>query len=309
MTCRRLSPQDSGTVRWGIATISGAGVHQACGPLLASQRFGGIDADAASGRTQRSEDTDEQHERGRAGEAAGHHADQGLLSRGSQVRALPGAPKQSAARFPVKPHGAFMKCRVLAALMMASSTAIATCATPPYTFVDPTESRPAHKLRLSEQEWQEIQAEFQKHRGDLIAPELSVKSWGRNLESGGLIEVMCVDPTATAGGPVFFFRRDEGHWRILRETSWWGKKPSDAAEARSGGNAPEAEPATLRVRPRARQPSLTLASESVSYGWQATRGLRPERTVAPSGEGGPGAPFSASPARLELPYARRSRGP
>ena len=40
------------------------GVHQVCGPLLASQRFGGIDAEAASGRTQRSEDADEQHERG-----------------------------------------------------------------------------------------------------------------------------------------------------------------------------------------------------------------------------------------------------
>ena len=34
-------------------------VHEACGPLLAPQRFGGIDAEAASGGTQRSDYTDE----------------------------------------------------------------------------------------------------------------------------------------------------------------------------------------------------------------------------------------------------------
>ena len=50
-------------------------------PLLASQRFGGIDADAASGRTQRSEDTDEQHERGRAGEDAGNRQAADLFDR------------------------------------------------------------------------------------------------------------------------------------------------------------------------------------------------------------------------------------
>ena len=50
-------------------------------PLLASQRFGGIDTEAASGRTQRSEDADEQHERGRAGEDTGNRQAADLFDR------------------------------------------------------------------------------------------------------------------------------------------------------------------------------------------------------------------------------------
>jgi hypothetical protein len=58
-----------------------ATVHRPAVPLLASQRFGGIDAEAASGRTQRREDADEQHERGRAGEDAGNRQAADLFDR------------------------------------------------------------------------------------------------------------------------------------------------------------------------------------------------------------------------------------
>ena len=49
--------------------------------LLASQRFGGIDAKAASGRPQRREDADNQHERGRAGKDAGNRQAADLFNR------------------------------------------------------------------------------------------------------------------------------------------------------------------------------------------------------------------------------------
>jgi hypothetical protein len=110
--------------------------------------------------------------------------------------------------------------RIAARLALISTLVVASCAKSEIVFVDPTESRLTYKLRLSEQEWQEIQAEFQKHRGDLIAPELNVKWWGRSLTSG-LVEVGCVDPKSPASGPIFFFRRDEGHWHILREMTVW----------------------------------------------------------------------------------------
>jgi hypothetical protein len=44
-------------------------------------------------------------------------------------------------------------------------------------------------------------------------------------------------------------------------------------------------PRSAKVR-RARQPSLTLANGTVSYGWQAMRRFRPERTVARSAKVG-----------------------
>ena len=37
-----------------------------------------------------------------------------------------------------------------------------------------------------------------------------------------------------------------------------------------------------QVRPLPGQPSLMLANENVSYGWQATRRWRPERAIARS---------------------------
>jgi hypothetical protein len=30
-----------------------------------------------------------------------------------------------------------------------------------------------------------------------------------------------VDPKDTKSGPIFFFRRDDGHWHLLREMSVW----------------------------------------------------------------------------------------
>jgi hypothetical protein len=78
----------------------------------------------------------------------------------------------------------------------------------------------AHKLELSLQEWQEIQSEFQNQSG-----EMKPFKWGRNSVSG-LVEVYCVDPASPSpkrSGPVFFFRRDDGHWRMLREASGWDK--------------------------------------------------------------------------------------
>jgi hypothetical protein len=49
--------------------------------LLASQRFGGIDAEAASGGAERREGADEQHERGRAGEYSGNRQAADLFDR------------------------------------------------------------------------------------------------------------------------------------------------------------------------------------------------------------------------------------
>ena len=110
--------------------------------------------------------------------------------------------------------------RIAIRVALMSAVVVASCAKPDIVFVEPTDSRLAHKLRLPEQEWQEIQSEFRKHRGDPIAPDLIVKWWGRSVTSD-LVEVGCVDPKDTASGPIFFFRRDEGHWHLLREMSVW----------------------------------------------------------------------------------------
>ena len=71
--------EGEGTMRQPLA--QGPASTRPAVPLLASQRFGGIDAEAASGRTQRREDADEQHERGRAGEDAGNRQAADLFDR------------------------------------------------------------------------------------------------------------------------------------------------------------------------------------------------------------------------------------
>ena len=57
-----------------------------------------------------------------------------------------------------------------------------------------------------------------------------------------LVEVWCVDPASPESGPVFFFRQDDGRWRMLRETSFWDGKttrraPSPRLRQGSGGQA------------------------------------------------------------------------
>jgi hypothetical protein len=103
---------------------------------------------------------------------------------------------------------------------LLSAVVLIGCAKSQFVTVDPTDHHPARKLGLSEQEWQEIQSEFRKHQGDLIARDLNTVYWGRSAATG-LVEVGCVDPKSPSSGPVFFFRRDDGHWRILREMSVW----------------------------------------------------------------------------------------
>jgi len=113
--------------------------------------------------------------------------------------------------------------RISMSLLLLGIVLLAGCAGAEFISVGPKDPQPARKLRLSDQEWQEIQSEFRKHRGDLIDPDLNVKWWGRSAITG-LVEVACENPKSPSSGPVFFFRRDDGHWRILREISVWEKK-------------------------------------------------------------------------------------
>lgn len=110
--------------------------------------------------------------------------------------------------------------RIVTSVALLGIVLLAGCDKPEIGSVGPADPQAARKLRLSEQEWQEIQSEFRTHRGDLIARELKVLWWGRSAASG-LVEVGCVDPSSPSSGPVYFFRRDDGHWRILREVSVW----------------------------------------------------------------------------------------
>jgi hypothetical protein len=113
--------------------------------------------------------------------------------------------------------------RIAICLPLLSLARPAACAKARIVSVDPADPQPARKLRLSEEEWRELQSEFQKHRGGLIARDLKVLWWSRSAITN-LVEVACVDPYSPSSGPVFFFRRDDGHWRILREMSVWDKK-------------------------------------------------------------------------------------
>jgi hypothetical protein len=112
--------------------------------------------------------------------------------------------------------------RIAILVALVSALAGASCAKPDIVFVEPTDARLAQKLRLSEQEWQEIQSELQKHLGDPVAPDLVVKWWGRSARSG-LVEAGGADPKDAASGQIFFFRRDAGHWHLLREMTVWSR--------------------------------------------------------------------------------------
>lgn len=71
-------------------------------PLFVSQRFGGVDAQTASGRAQRSETADVQHEHGRAGQDAGDRQAADLLDRHVPVHSGPGLVGLTRTRQPLR---------------------------------------------------------------------------------------------------------------------------------------------------------------------------------------------------------------
>jgi hypothetical protein len=108
--------------------------------------------------------------------------------------------------------------RIVRRLLLISTLGSTGCATSQIVAFGPTDPQLVQKLRLSAQEWQEIQSEFRKHRGDL-----KVVKWVRSFVTG-IVEAYCVDPESPSrGGPVYFFRLDDGHWHMLREVSVWYK--------------------------------------------------------------------------------------
>ncbi len=99
---------------------------------------------------------------------------------------------------------------------------LTACAATEFVKVRPDDPRLVTKLRLSQAEWQEIQAEIRKAQ-DIVDADKQVWVWGRDLQTG-FIELWCGNPKTDVSGPVYFFRRDDGHWRLLREMSFWDKK-------------------------------------------------------------------------------------
>jgi len=109
--------------------------------------------------------------------------------------------------------------------LLVAIVAVVACAKAPLVLHEPNDPRLLQKLELTQQEWHEIHEQFLAHPGIEMPSDLRVLHWGRSSATG-FVEVWC-GHTATASratsGPVFFFRRSEGHWYLLDEMSEWGK--------------------------------------------------------------------------------------
>ena len=115
---------------------------------------------------------------------------------------------------------AMLKSLVLFAVLLLSG-----CAGSQFLRARPTDPDIASKLRLTVQEWQEIQSQFQKRIGNRDTEDLKALYWGRS-KTTDMVEVGCAD--ARLGprpryGPVFFFAIRDGHWTLLSEMSQWDR--------------------------------------------------------------------------------------
>ena len=111
---------------------------------------------------------------------------------------------------------------IMKTLLLLAVLTITACAKPQFVSGHPTDPNLPQKLGLSQQEWNEIQSEFQ--RGD-ITRETKPFFWARS-RSTGAVEVHCIavnSQSPEASGPVFLFDIRDGHWRLLREMSEWKK--------------------------------------------------------------------------------------
>jgi hypothetical protein len=107
-------------------------------------------------------------------------------------------------------------------LLLLAVLTITACAKPQFVSGYPSDPNLPQKLGLSQQEWNEIQSEFQ--RGD-ITRETKPFFWARS-RSTGVVEVHCIGVNSQlpeTSGPVFLFDIRDGHWRLLREMSEWKK--------------------------------------------------------------------------------------
>ena len=96
---------------------------------------------------------------------------------------------------------------------------LTACAKPMIRGLDAGDPGLVRKLGLSDQEWQEIQTEF-RSRPDYA--RLKSVWWGRSRVTDA-VEVHCADANVSSPtqGPVFFFHRFDGHWRLMGEMSEW----------------------------------------------------------------------------------------
>ena len=109
-------------------------------------------------------------------------------------------------------------------LLIAVVTVLA-CAKAQLVLYEPNDPRLLGKLGLTAPEWREIQDQFHSHPGLELPSDLRVLRWGRSSVTG-FVEVWCehtASASRPASGPVFFFRREDGHWYLLDEMSEWGR--------------------------------------------------------------------------------------
>jgi hypothetical protein len=94
----------------------------------------------------------------------------------------------------------------------------ASCANPSPALIDPASPRLAQKLGIREHDWREIHDLISReHEYSLIylerSPLADVGAWMATKTADGL----------QMHGPVFFYRKHQGHWYRMDEMSAWGE--------------------------------------------------------------------------------------
>ena len=107
--------------------------------------------------------------------------------------------------------------------VMLAVVSLAGCAKPQLVLLRPSDPGLTKKLGVSTSELRDMQSQLSSHFVRMRMEDLELVHWGRSRQSGD-IEVWYAKPGSPGGGPVFFFNRSDGRWKLLtEEMSEWGQ--------------------------------------------------------------------------------------